>query len=92
MDVVVCFVHACFHTLLLCVIRSILVEEALATYDYDEIGHVVNTERGYASAAYCAVTLGSASVSFLTAFGQIDPNLSTGKEPSKGVLISAGND
>ncbi|CAI5744259.1 unnamed protein product [Peronospora destructor] len=63
----------------------ILVEEALATYDYDEIGHVVNTERGYASAAYCAVTLGSASVSFLTAFGQIDPNLSTGQIHVKAV-------
>ncbi|CAH0473570.1 unnamed protein product [Peronospora belbahrii] len=63
----------------------ILVEEALATYDYDEIGHVVNTQRGYAGATYCAVTLGSTSVSFLTAFGQIDPNLSTGQIHVKAV-------
>ncbi|CAI5722554.1 unnamed protein product [Peronospora effusa] len=66
-------------------VTFILVEEALATYDYDEIGRVVNTERGYASAAYCAVTLGSASVSFLTAFGQIDPNLATGQIHVKAV-------
>ncbi|UIZ27994.1 hypothetical protein KXD40_004440 [Peronospora effusa] len=66
-------------------VTFILVEEALATYDYDEIGRVVNTERGYASATYCAVTLGSASVSFLTAFGQIDPNLATGQIHVKAV-------
>lgn len=65
---------------------SILVEEVLASYGEHEIGHVVDTGRADTSAAYCAVTLGNECVSFLAAFGQIAPALSTGKKPAGNML------
>ncbi|KAJ8576503.1 hypothetical protein ON010_g2707 [Phytophthora cinnamomi] len=57
----------------------ILIEAALASYDSPERGSAGRDGPGVQHVEFCAITLGDESASFLTAFGQVDPDAPTGQ-------------
>ncbi|KAE8977918.1 hypothetical protein PF005_g24668 [Phytophthora fragariae] len=54
----------------------ILIEAAISSYDVPETDI---TGRAASHVEFCAITLGDESASFLTAFGQVDPDAPTGQ-------------
>ncbi|KAE8984060.1 hypothetical protein PR003_g22808 [Phytophthora rubi] len=55
---------------------SILIEAAISSYDMPETDIA---GRAASHVEFCAITLGDESASFLTAFGQVDPDAPTGQ-------------